>query len=176
VNLEKFERYEISYVPDGLQISTWRALPNFGFGLFALLILAACFLTDPYQGHARIWGTAAVVTLALVAAFGVRLENWIVSDSDVRYRSSVWSKQRRWARPAGTPLRVFVREEVRDLEGTKPTFPYGVHFTQPGEGSFGDALRFRERASVDRLLNTLHGFTPVEVTELAGGDSPDPAV
>jgi hypothetical protein len=176
VDVEKYERYEISYVPDGLQISTWRALPNLGFGLFALLILAACFLTDPYQGHARIWGTAAVVTLALVAAFGVRLENWIISESDVRYRSSVWSKQRRLARPAGTPLRMLVQIAARDLEGNTPPFPYGVHFNAPGEGSFGDALRFRDRASVERLLSTLHEFTPVEVTELAGRDSPDPAV
>jgi hypothetical protein len=69
---DKYERYAIAHVPEGLQISLWQALPSLGFGLIALVILMACFLTDPYQSHGRIWTGLGVVALALVALFGVR--------------------------------------------------------------------------------------------------------
>jgi hypothetical protein len=60
---DRYERYAISHVPEGLQISLWQALPSLGFGVIALVILTACFLTDPYAGHVRIWAGLGVVAL-----------------------------------------------------------------------------------------------------------------
>ena len=45
----KYERYEVSYVPEGLHIFAWQALPNLGCGVIALVLLAACFATDTPQ-------------------------------------------------------------------------------------------------------------------------------
>ena len=53
---DKYERYEVSYVPEGLHIFAWQALPNLGCGVIALVLLAACFATDtPQIGVSSIW-------------------------------------------------------------------------------------------------------------------------
>jgi hypothetical protein len=162
---DKCERYEIAHVPDGLQISLWQALPNLGFGVIALVILAACFATDPYQGHGRVWAGLGVVALALVAMFGVRRENWIISDCAVRYKSSLWDKELSFERPRGAPLILRMERVACDSEGTLPPFPHVVHLVGPGGIKIGDAFRFRERSTLDRLLQTLRDVSPIDVDE-----------
>jgi hypothetical protein len=163
---DKFERYEIAHVPDGLQISLWQALPTLGFGVIALVILASCFATDPYQGHGRIWAGLGVITVALVAMFGVRRENWIISDSAVRYRSSLWNQELSFERSRGTPLILRVERIACDSEGTVPPFPHVVHLIGPGGIKIGDAFRFRERSTLDRFLQTLQDVSPIDVEDL----------
>jgi hypothetical protein len=80
---DKYERYAIAHVPEGLQISLWQALPSLGFGLIALVILMACFLTDPYQSHGRIWAGLGVVARAIAPRY-VICDNW-----DVRFVVSI---------------------------------------------------------------------------------------
>src|SRR5580693_6723131 len=101
---DRYERYAISHVPEGLQISLWQALPSLGFGVIALVILTACFLTDPYPGHVRVWTGLGVVALALVALFGVRVETWIISDCAIRYKGSLWHEEISFESSPGAPL------------------------------------------------------------------------
>jgi hypothetical protein len=174
---DKFERYEITHVPDGLQISLWQALPRLGFGVIALVILAACFATDPYQGHGRIWAGLGVLALALVALFGVRRENWIISESAVRYKSSLWNKELSFERSRETPLFLRMERIACDSEGTVPSFPNVVQLFGPGSIKVGDAFRFRERSTLDRFLQTLHDVSPITVEELptANYDADEPS-
>jgi hypothetical protein len=167
---DKCERYAIAYVPEGLQISLWQTLPSLGFGVIALVILAACFVTDPYQGHDRIWAGLGVVVLALVALFGVRVENWIISDSVVRYKSSLWNKEIFFEHSPGTSLIVRVEFESCDSEGTQSPFPHVVHLMGPGGIEIGDGFKFRQRASLVRFLNALHGVSPIDVADLRSAD------
>ncbi len=163
---DKYERYEISTVPEGLQISLWQALPSLGFGVIALVILTACFMTDPYQGHGRIWAGLGMVALALVALFGVKVESWIISDSAIRYKSSLWSKELSFERFTGTPLIMRVELVPSDPEGTERTFLHVVHLVGPGGIKFSDGFRFRTRTNLDRFLETLRDVAPLEVEEL----------
>ena len=163
---EKYERYAISHVTEGLQISLWQALPNIGIGVIALVILTACFLTDPYPGHNRIWAGLGVVVLALVALFGVRVENWIISDCVIRYKSSLWNKELLFERSPGESLIVQVEVVPCDSEGTQPPFPHVAHLMGPGGIDVGDGFRFRQRASLVRFLNALHDVSPIDVEDL----------
>jgi hypothetical protein len=162
---DKHERYAISHVPEGLQVSLWQALPSLGFGVIALVILMACFLTDPYQGHSRTWAGLGVVALALVALFGVRIESWIISDSAIRYKSSIWSEEVLSERSPGTLLVVRVEHIPCDSEGTPPPFPHVVHLLGPGGLEIGDGFRFRTTTNLDRFLETLREVLPIAVTE-----------
>jgi hypothetical protein len=163
---DKCERYAMSHVPEGLQISLWQALPSIGFGVIVLVILTACFLTDPYQGHERIWAGLVVVALALVALFGVRIETWIISDTAIRYKSSLWHKELLFEHAPGTTLIVRVEVVPGDSEGTQPPFPHVVHLMGPGGIDVGDGFRFRQRASLVRFLNALHDVSPIDVEHL----------
>jgi hypothetical protein len=167
---DKYERYAISHVPEGLQISLWQALPSLGFGVIALVILTACFLTDPYQGHVRIWAGLGVVALALVALFGVRIETWIISDRAIRYKSSLWKEELLSERSPGTLLIVRVEHIPCDSDGTPPPFPHVVHLIGPGGLDFGDGFRFRTSTNLDRFLETLHEVLPIGVEYLPSGD------
>jgi len=162
---DKYERYEISNVPAGLQISMWQALPSIGFGVIALVILAACFVTDPYPGHGRIWAGLGVVALALVALFGVRVESWIISDSMVRYKSSLWTKELSFVRSPGTPLVLRVELVLRDPEGTEPPFLHIVRVIGADGIEFGDGFRFRTTSNLNRFLETLRDVAPLEITD-----------
>ena len=163
---DKYERYEIAHVPEGLQISLWQALPSLGFGVIALVILAACFATDPYQGHGRIWAGLGVIALALVVLFGVRLENWIISDSTIRYKRSLWNKELLVQRSSEEPLVLRVERVACDPEGTLPPFPHVVHLVAPSGIEVGDAFRFRDRPTLDRFLQALHDVAPIDVEEV----------
>ncbi len=173
---DKYERYAISHVPEGLQISLWQALPNIGFGVVALVILTACFLTDPYPGHDRIWAGLGVVALALVALFGVRVETWIISDTAIRYKSSLWHQELLFEHSPGSSLIVRVEVVPGDSEGTQPPFPHVVHLMVPGGIDVGDGFRFRQRASLVRFLNALHDVSPIDVEDVRaaheGADEP----
>jgi hypothetical protein len=166
---DKYERYAISHVSEGLQISLWQALPSLGFGVIALVILTACFLTDPYPGHVRIWTGLGVVALALVALFGVRIENWIISDRAIRYKSSIWSEELLSERSPGTLLVVRVEHVPCDSEGTQPPFPHVVHLIGPEGIEIGDGFWFRTSTNLDRFLKTLHEVLPIGVTEFQLG-------
>jgi hypothetical protein len=163
---DKYERYEVSNVPGGMQISIWQTLPSVGFGVIALVILTACFMTDPYQGHGRIWAGLGVAALALVALFGVRVERWIISDTVVRYKSSLWSKELSLERSAGTPLILRVELVPCDAEGAEPPFPHIVHVVGADGIELGDGFRFRQRANLVRFLEALHDVSPIDVEDL----------
>jgi hypothetical protein len=167
---DKYERYAIAHVPEGLQISLWQALPSLGFGLIALVILMACFLTDPYQSHGRIWTGLGVVALGLVALFGVRIENWIISDSAIRYKSSIWSEELLSERSPGTLLNVRIEHIPCDSDETPPPFPHVVHLIGPGGLEIGDGFRFRTSTNLDRFLETLCEVLPIEVEYLPSRD------
>jgi hypothetical protein len=172
MTFDKYERYEVTNVPDGLSISLWQALPRFGIGAMALVILAACFVTDQHQGHGRIWACAGVIALALVALFGVRIESSVISDSAVRYKASLWSKELLFERPPGTPLIVHVERAPSDSESTQPPFPHAVHLIGPGGIEVGEGFRFREKSTLERFLRALHEVSPIEVTDLENLHSP----
>jgi hypothetical protein len=163
---DKCERYAISHVPEGLHISLWQALPNIGLGVIVLVILTACFLTDPYQGHGRIWAGLGVVVLALVALFGVRMETWIISDSAIRFKSSLWNKELSFESLPGTPL--ILRTEIVpcDPDETEPPFRHVVHMIGPGGTEFGDGFRFRTRTNLDQFLETLRTVVPLDVDDI----------
>ena len=163
MSLDKFERYEISNVPEGLQVSHWQALPSLGPGVIVLVILAACFLTDPYHGHNRIWAGLGVAALGFVALFGVKVERWIISDHAIRYKNGLWNMELLVECSPGTSF--IVRAEVvsADQEGTPPTFPHVVHLIGPGEIEIGDGLRFRERSTMVRFLESLRESSAIEV-------------
>jgi hypothetical protein len=163
---DKCERYAIAHVPEGLQISLWQALPTLGFGVIALVLLTACFLTDPYQGHGRIWAGLGVVALALVALFGVRVESWIISDCAIRYKRSLWSEELLSEHSPGVPLIVWVEHVPRDGEGTQPPFPHVVHLMGSSKIEIGDGLQFRETSTLVRFLKILDEVSPIEVTDL----------
>jgi hypothetical protein len=172
MTFDKYERYEVTNVPEGLSISLWQALPQFGIGVMALVILAACYVTDQHQGHGRIWASLGVVALALVALFGVRIENSVISESAVRFKGSLWSKELLFKRPPGTPLIVHVERVPSDSEGTQPPFPHVLHLIGPGGVEVGEGLRFREKSTLDRFLQRLHDVSPIQVTDLENLHSP----
>jgi hypothetical protein len=167
---DKCERYAIAHVPEGLQISLWQALPRLGFGVIVLVILTACFLTDPYQGHGRIWAGLGVVALALVALFGVRVESWIISDCAIRYKRSLWSGELLSEHSPGGPLIVWVEHVPCDREGTQPPFPHVVHLMGPSKIEIGNGFEFRERSTLARFLKILDEVAPIEVTDLQSGN------
>jgi hypothetical protein len=158
MSFDKFERYEISNEPAGLRISHWQALPRLGLGVIVLVIVAACFLTDPYQGHSRIWAGLGVVVLALVALFGVKVESWIISDGAIRYKNGLWNKELLFECPPGTNFITRVEVAPCDAEGTPPAFRHVVHLIGPGEIEIGDGFRFRERSTMVRFLESLPEF------------------
>jgi hypothetical protein len=166
---DKYERYAISHVPEGLQISLWQALPSLGFGVIALVILTACFLTDPYPGHVRVWTGLGVVALALVALFGVRVETWIISDCAIRYKSSLWKEELLSERSPGALLVVRVEHIPCDSDGTPPPFPHVFHLIGPDGLEIGDGFRFRASTNLDRFLETLRDVLPIAVTEFQSG-------
>jgi hypothetical protein len=167
---DKCERYAISHVPEGLQITLWQALPSLGFGVIALVILTACFLTDPYQGHGRVWAGLGVVALALVALFGVRVESWIISDCAIRYKSSLWREELLSEHSPGRFLILRVEHVPSDSEGTQPPFPHVVHLMGPSKIEIGDGFRFRSITNFDRFLQMLHAVSPIEVEYLPSRD------
>ena len=133
------------------------------------MILAACFATDPYQGHGRIWACLGVVALALVALFGVRVEKWIITSSEVRYKSSLWNKELSLDRDSGTPLRIHLELLPRDSEGERPPLPHVVRLFDPAGIEIGEGFRFRERANLDRFLEALRTASPIDVEDLPSG-------
>ncbi len=169
MSFDKYERYEISNVPEGLQISHWQALPRLGLGVIVLVILAACFLTDPYHGHNRIWAGLGVIVLALVALFGIKIESWIISDSAIRYRDGLWTKERLFACLPGIKFISRVEVVPCDAEGTPPAFRYVVHLVGQGEIEIGDGFRFREQPTMARFLEYLQVSSAIEVTDLQSG-------
>ena len=144
--VDKCERYAMSHVPEGLQISLWQALPSIGFGVIVLVILTACFLTDPYQGHERIWAGLVVVALALVALFGVRLETWIISDGAIRYKSSLWHEEISFESSPGAPLVLRIEIVPCDPDGTEPPFSSRRPHDWARGTEFGDGFRVFRRA------------------------------
>jgi hypothetical protein len=163
---DRYERYEISNVPEGMQISHWQTLPILGPGLIVLVILAACFLTDPYYGHNRIWAGLGVVALALVALFGVKVETWIISDGAIWYKNGLWHKPALFQCPPG--INFIAREEFVpcDSEGTQPAFPHVLHLIGPDEIEIGGGFGFRERSTMVRFLEALCESSPIEQTDL----------
>jgi hypothetical protein len=162
---DTIERYEITCVPEGLHIFMWQVLPRVGVGVIALVMLAASFATDPYEGHSRIWAGLGVVALALVALFGVRVENWVISASEVRYKGSLWKRALSIGGLADKPLIVRVDLLPSDAEGTRPPYPFVAHIIGPGGTEIGDGFHFRERLNLDRFLGTLKTVAPIEVEE-----------
>ena len=166
---DKYERYAVTHVPEGLQISLWQALPALGPGVIALVILVACFLTDPYPHHSRIWAGLGVVTLALVALFGVRVETWVIADGVVRHKSSLWNRELLLEHPPGSPLIVRIEVVPCDTEGTQPLFPHVVHLFGQDGIEVGDGIRFRQAATLPRFLEALRDASPIDVTDLVRG-------
>ena len=166
MTFDKYERYEVTNVPEGLSISLWQALPRFGIGVMALVILAACFVTDQHPGHGRIWAGLGVIALVLVALFGVRIESTVVSDSAVRYKGSLWSKELVFERPPSTPLILHVERVPNDSEGTQPPFPHVVHLIGPDGMEVGEGFQFREKSTLERFLQAIHDVSPIQVTDL----------
>jgi hypothetical protein len=162
----KYERYELSNVPEGLLVSHWQALPRLGLGVIVLVMLAACFLTDPYHGHNRIWAGLGVAVLALVALFGVKVESWIISDSAIRYKNGLWNKELLFECSPGANFDTRVEVVPCDAEGTPPVFRHVVHLIGPGEIEIGDGFRFRERSTMDRFLESIREFSAIETTDL----------
>ncbi len=162
---DQFERYEVTYVPEGLHIVAWQVLPRVGGGVIALVMLAAGFVTDPYPGHNRIWAGLGVATLALVALFGVRVERWTIGDGIVRFKSSLWDKEISANRSLETPLVLWIELLPRDSEGDRPPDPHVVHLVGPGGATLGDPFRFRQRSTVDRFLETLRTALLVDVQD-----------
>ena len=171
---DKYERYEITSVPEGLQISRWQALPSFGFGVIALVILVACFLTDPYHGHSRIWAGLGVSTVALVAIFGVKVETWIVSDRGPIQERNLERRAGFRAAP-GTSLTAIVEVIPCDSEGTRPAFPHVLHLLAPGGIALGDGFEFRDRSTLDRFLKTLQAAAPIQMTDLISDNCSTPS-
>jgi hypothetical protein len=163
---DKYERYEISHAPGALHVFMWQVLPRIGGGVIALVMLAACFATDPYEGHGRIWAGLGVLALALLALFGVRVENWVFAENEVRYKSSLWDKERSLARTPDTPLILRFELLPSDAEGTRPPFPYIVHLVGPGGIELGDGFRFRDSSNLERFLEALRTNTPIDVENL----------
>ena len=166
MTVDKYERYEITHVPEGLQVSLWQALPSLGPGVIVLVILAACFFTDPYSAHNRVWAGLAVVALLFVAIFGVKVEAWIFSDRAIRYKSGLWNKERLFELSPGMSLTARVEVVSCDSEGIEPAFPYRVHLIGPSRIELGDGFRFRERSTLDRFMATIRGAAPIDVTAL----------
>jgi hypothetical protein len=163
---DRYERYEISDGPDGLHVFMWQVLPRIGGGVIALVMLAACFATDPYEGHGRIWAGVGVVALALVAMFGVRVENWVFSENEVRYKSSLWDKEHSLERSPDTPLVLRFELLPSDAEGTRPPFPHIVRLVGPGGIELGDGFRFRDRSNLERFLEALRTVAQFDVVDL----------
>jgi hypothetical protein len=162
---DRYERYELDHVPDGLSISTWQILPRVGAGVIALVMLAACFATDPYEGHSRIWAELGVVTLALVAIFGVSVERWIIGDAEVRHKSSLWSREASFVRSANEALILRLENLPADSEGNRPPYPHVVHLIGTAGAEIGAGFGFRDRSTRDRFLDTLRTFTPIDLQE-----------
>jgi hypothetical protein len=163
---DKYERYEVSYVPEGLHIFAWQALPNLGGGVIALVLLAACFATDTHGDHGRVWVVIGVAALALVALFGVRMENWVFSESEVRYKGSLWRKDVSFRPASGTPLTLRVESATWDPDGTEPPFPHVIRVIGPGGNELGDGFRFRQRRKLVEFLEMLRTVTALEVVEV----------
>ena len=108
-----------------------------------------------------------MVALALVALFGVRVETWIISDSTIRYKSSLWTKEVLFERLPGTPLTVRVEVVPCDSEETQTPFPHVIHLIGPGESEVGSGFMFRNGTTLIRFLETLHDVSPVEVEDIA---------
>jgi hypothetical protein len=100
-----------------------------------------------------------------VALFGIRIESWIISESALRYKSSIWSAEVLSERSPGTLLVVRVGHILCDSDGTPPPFPHVVHLIGPGVLDFGDGFRFRTSTNLDRFLETLREVLPIAVTE-----------
>lgn len=165
MTFDKFERYELTNVPEGLQISYWQALPSLGIGVVALVLLAACFLTDPYHGHNRIWAGLGVATLAFVAVFGVKVETWIISDRAIRYKNGLWNKEQLWELSSGDRPIAHVEFILGDSEGTTPSFPHVVHLLGPGRTEIGDGFRFRDRSNMLGFVESLQELSVIERTD-----------
>ncbi len=163
--MNNFERYKVSAVPEGLQVSHWQALPNVGLGVVMLLILTACFLTDPYQGHGRIWALLGVATLAFVALFGVRVESWILSDYAVRYKSSLWRREVVVELSPEEPLSARVDVKTYHLEEDQDTVTYTLQLLGPNGIELGEGFGFRKASTLDLFLKTLQRASPSMVTE-----------
>jgi len=174
MNVDKYERYEISALDGGLHIVMWQVLPRVGGGVIVLVMLAACFATDPYEGHGRIWAGLGVIALALVALFGVRVENWTIADSGVRYKSSLWNEEVSFEYAADRPLVLRLELLPGDSEGIRPPYPNVVHLVGPDGIEVGDGFRFRERSSLDRFLEALRTVALLEVDGLPMNRSGQP--
>ena len=167
MDVDKYERYELSGLDGGLHIVMWQVLPRVGVGVIMLVMLAACFATDPYEGHGRIWAGVGVIALALVALFGVRVENWTVADGAVRYKSSLWNEEVSIEYATDRPLLLRLELLPGDSEGIRPPYPNVVHLVGPDGIEIGDGFRFRERSSLEGFLEALRAVAPLDVEELA---------
>ena len=165
MDVDKYDRHEISALDGGLHIVMWQVLPRVGGGVIVLVMLAACFATDPYEGHGRIWAGLWVIALALVALFGVRVENWTIAAGAVRYKSSLWNEEVSCDYAADRPLVLRLELLPGDSEGIRPPYPNVVHLVGPDGFEIGDGFRFRERSSLDRFLAALRAVAPVDVDE-----------
>ena len=89
--------------------------------------------------------------------FGVRVERWIISDSAVRYKSSLWKKERLLERSTGKPLNLAIEVIPCDSDGNLPNFPHVVRVVGADAIEPGDGFRFRAATNVDRFLAACFG-------------------
>jgi hypothetical protein len=96
---DKFERYAVSYGPEGLHIRMRQALHCVGCGVLALGMLAACLVGALDVGWA---GTGfCAVLVAFVAMCAAWTEDWIITFGEIRYRNSFHIKERCVRRSGG---------------------------------------------------------------------------
>ena len=101
-----------------------------------------------------------------MALFGVRMENWVFSASEVRYKGSLWQKAVSFGHSPGAPLTLRVESVVWGPEGTEPPFPHVVRVIGQGGNELGDGFRFRQRRKVEDFLETLRTVVPLDVVEI----------
>jgi hypothetical protein len=167
MDLDRYERYEVSPAADGIHISMWQVLPRVGGGVVALVLLAAGFATDPYVGHGRIWASLGVIALGAVALFGVRVQSWLISDTAVRFKGSIWDKEVSLDRVPGKPLVVRAEQLTGDSDVSDPPCPHVIHLLGPDGLEVGTGFHFRQRSTALRFAAMLQTVGTIELDDAA---------
>lgn len=159
---DKFERYAVSYGPEGLHIRMRQALRTVGCGVLAFGMLAACLVGALDVGWA---GTGfCVVLVAFVAMCAAWTEDWIITVGEIRYRNSFHIKER-CVRRSGEPVALRVEVFPPDSDGDLPQFPHVVHLIGPDGEEVGYGFAFRRISNLNQFLETLRLLLPLDVDD-----------
>lgn len=168
------ERYTIAQGPEGITVTMRQG----GRGLsFAAVSAAALFVSmwfGPYGPRpmpgfdgAFYWAWSAGLALFVILGLlgSLYRERWIISEQEICVTASLGSKPRRLPRGSVVPMRLEVRDPLKQRGKTGTVFPYTLHVLDVDGRETALRLEFSTKPGLDQFLKALRPVLSITVEE-----------